>query len=186
MFRKRFCIVLFSSFLFFSCKDEIVLPKPKAMLRLEYPNAVKGLLETEKYQFEYNSQSKIKSKTKGSVVLDYPMMKGAIYITYKKVENNLRKLIRDADKLSFEHAAMADHITPHPFVNKEEKVYGVFFQVEGNAASQAQFYVTDSVQHFVTGSLYFAAKPNYDSIQPAADYLQKDIRKIMESLQWKN
>jgi len=37
----------------------------------------------------------------------------------------------------------------------------------------------------VTGSLYFYAKPNYDSILPAAMYLQNDIRRIMESLRWK-
>ena len=53
-------------------------------------------------------------------------------------------------------------------------------------ASQTQFFVTDSLHHFVTGSAYFKVKPNYDSILPAADYLQKDIRHIMESLRWKN
>jgi gliding motility-associated lipoprotein GldD len=61
----------------------------------------------------------------------------------------------------------------------------MFYEVRGNAASQAQFYVTDSTSHFVTGSLYFYARPNYDSIYPAAVYLQKDIRSIMESLRWK-
>ena len=61
----------------------------------------------------------------------------------------------------------------------------MFYEVTGNAASQAQFYVTDSINHFVTGSLYFYAKPNYDSIYPAANYLQKDIRRIMESMEWK-
>ena len=61
----------------------------------------------------------------------------------------------------------------------------MFYEVTGNAASQAQFYVTDSTSHFVTGSLYFYAKPNYDSIYPAANYLEKDIRRIMESMEWK-
>ena len=58
-------------------------------------------------------------------------------------------------------------------------------EVKGNVASPAQFYVTDSVNHFLTGSLYFLAKPNYDSILPAADYLQKDIKRIMETVTWK-
>jgi gliding motility-associated lipoprotein GldD len=52
-------------------------------------------------------------------------------------------------------------------------------------ASPAQFYVTDSVQHFLVGSLYFYAKPNYDSILPAANYLQKDMVQIMETIVWK-
>ena len=79
----------------------------------------------------------------------------------------------------------ADNILEQPFVNRDDRVYGMFYEVRGNAASQAQFYVTDSTEHFVTGSLYFYAKPNYDSIYPAAVYLQKDIRKIMETLKWK-
>ena len=61
----------------------------------------------------------------------------------------------------------------------------MFYQVYGNAASQSQFYATDSLRHFISGSIYFKAVPNYDSIQPASAYIEKDIRKIMESLQWK-
>ena len=56
--------------------------------------------------------------------------------------------------------------------------------MKGDAASQAQFYLTDSVRHFLTGSIYFKTQPNFDSIVPAAAYLEKDIRRIMESLQW--
>ena len=70
-------------------------------------------------------------------------------------------------------------------MNELDKVYGVFTEVKGDVASQAQFYVTDSINHFLTGSLYFYAKPNYDSILPAVDYLGKDIRHIMETIQWK-
>jgi len=62
----------------------------------------------------------------------------------------------------------------------------MFYEITGNAASQSQFYATDSTKNFVTGSLYFYAKPNYDSIFPAAFYLQNDIRKIMESIEWKD
>ena len=61
----------------------------------------------------------------------------------------------------------------------------MFYEVGGNAASQSQFYLTDSTEHFLTGSLYFYAKPNYDSILPAAKYLEKDIRHIMETVKWK-
>ncbi|KKL07814.1 hypothetical protein LCGC14_2582270 [marine sediment metagenome] len=113
-------------------------------------------------------------------------MKGEIFINYKNVENNIEKLIANAQKLSYEHSAKADGIVEQPFVNQENNVYGRFFEVTGNAASQAQFYVTDSTKHFLTGSLYFLIKPNYDSIYPAAAYLQNDIRGIMETLRWKS
>ena len=118
------------------------------------------------------------------MVLDYPMMNGSIYLTYKPVQGNLDTLLVDAQKLSYEHVVKADNIAEQPFINQEDGVYGMFYEVSGNAASQSQFYVTDSINHFVTGSLYFYAKPNYDSILPAAMYLQNDIRRIMESLRW--
>ena len=71
-----------------------------------------------------------------------------------------------------------------PYVDPLNTVYGMYYEVIGDAASQAQFYLTDSVQHFLTGSLYFRAKPNYDSIYPSAVYIQNDIRVLMESLRW--
>ena len=61
----------------------------------------------------------------------------------------------------------------------------MFYEVGGNAATNAQFYATDSTKNFVTGSLYFYAKPNFDSIIPAANYIKADVRKIMETIKWK-
>ncbi|NAY91964.1 gliding motility lipoprotein GldD [Muricauda sp. JGD-17] len=167
------------------CRDE-VQPKPKAMLRLEYPKA--GYQTSDlgcAYVFDQNKLSTLKENKDCSLVLDYPMMKGSIFLTYKKVDGNIRELLVDAQKLTYEHVVKADNIAPKEYINRDEKVYGMFYEVSGNAASQSQFYVTDSTDHFLTGSLYFYAKPNYDSIFPAAVYLQNDIKRIMESLRWK-
>jgi gliding motility-associated lipoprotein GldD len=60
----------------------------------------------------------------------------------------------------------------------------MFYNVTGNAATNTQFYITDSTKHFMVGSLYFYAKPNYDSIFPAIEFIKKDMVKIMESTQW--
>ncbi|MEO9512403.1 MAG: gliding motility lipoprotein GldD [Flavobacteriaceae bacterium] len=170
---------------FVGCGDEI-LPKPNAMLRLDYPKASYQQVELDcNYTFEINTLSKLKENRECSLVLDYPMMKGSIFITYKKVDGNVREMLIDAQKLTYEHVVKADNIKPKEYLNPSENLYGMFYEVSGNAASQSQFYVTDSISHFVTGSLYFYAKPNYDSILPAADYLQKDIRRIMETLRWK-
>ncbi|WP_373072959.1 gliding motility lipoprotein GldD [Zeaxanthinibacter enoshimensis] len=177
--------LIFITLLFLTGCGEEPLPKPRAMLRLSYPEAnMSGWQGDCPYGFEYNSRAELEVGPGCALTLDYPGMKGAIYITYKKVEENLQSLLTDAQKLSYEHVVKADNILEQPFVNKDERVYGMFYEVRGNAASQAQFYVTDSTDHFVTGSLYFYAKPNYDSIYPAAVYLQKDIRKIMETLKW--
>ncbi|RNC92508.1 MAG: gliding motility lipoprotein GldD [Allomuricauda sp.] len=169
-----------------SCKND-VLPKPSAYLRLDFPEATYTNWEKDcPFGFESNTISKVTIKDDCSLVIDYPTIKGSIYLTYKKVDGNIKNLLIDAQKLTYEHVVKADQIDPKEFINDKEKVYGMFYEVMGNAASQSQFYATDSLSHFVTGSLYFYAKPNYDSIYPAAIYLQKDIRRIMESLEWKN
>jgi len=181
---KSFLLLLAALLLFTGCSEE-TLPKPKAMLRLEYANTEYGMMDTEHFQFKKNLASEFEQKNNNALTLDYPTLKGSLFITYKEVDNNIDKLLIDAQRLSIEHSAKADGILPNPFVNKDDRVYGMYFEVIGDAASQAQFYVTDSTKHFVTGSLYFYTKPNYDSIYPAASYLQNDIKKIMESLRWK-
>lgn len=170
----------------FSCR-EAVIPKPRAMLRLDYPKA--EYIHTDldcPFSFDRNARSLVGEVHGCSMVLEYPDMKGAIYLTYKPVEGNLDTLLRDAQKLSYEHVVKADNILPYPFGNPQGKVYGMFYEVSGDAASPSQFYVTDSTRHFLTGSLYFHSKPNYDSILPAAMHLRQDIRRIMETLSWED
>ena len=79
----------------------------------------------------------------------------------------------------------ADDIIEQPYINTDKKVYGMFYQVSGNAATNAQFYATDSVKHFVTGSVYFYAKPNFDSILPAESYIKNDMQRLLETIKWK-
>lgn len=182
---KAKCLTILSLIcLSISCREN-TLPKPKAMLKLEYPQSQYALYDVEcQYQFEINESASQQNKN-CNLILDYPEMKGSIYITYKTIDGNLEKLLIDAQKLSYEHAVKADNIVEQPYINDEDKVFGMLYEVTGDAASQSQFYATDSINHFVTGSLYFYAKPNYDSIYPAAIYLQNDIRRIMETLEWK-
>ena len=182
---KPFLFILVLALAFHACGEETI-PKPKAMLRLDYPAQAYRSMESDcPYTFDYNRMAEPETDADCNMVLDYKAMKGSIYITYKPVEGNLKQLLSDAQKLSYEHVVKADNILEQPYVNGQDRVFGMFYEVKGDAASQSQFYVTDSLNHFVTGSLYFYAKPNYDSILPAAVYLQKDIRRIMESLRWK-
>lgn len=180
-------LVPFLLFLLFvcSCAEESPLPKPKAQMRLEYPKGELINLETDNFTFRYNQRANPKKNKDSAYTLEYPDMKGAIFLSYMAIDDNLEQLIQDAKRLSYEHAAKADNIVEQPYVNPEAQVYGSLFEVQGNAASQTQFFVTDSTTHFLTGSVYFYTKPNYDSILPAAAYLQNDIRGIMETLKWR-
>jgi gliding motility-associated lipoprotein GldD len=165
------------------------LPKPKAFLALEYPKALYFESEIDcPFTFNVNSSAVLESKKNNECWLDidYPKLKGSIYLSYYPVEDNLRKLIIDAQKLPLSHEIKADAIASQVFINEDKNTYGLFYEIEGNAASQAQFYLTDSINHFITASIYFRTKPNYDSILPAAAYLKKDMREIMESLEWKD
>jgi gliding motility-associated lipoprotein GldD len=63
--------------------------------------------------------------------------------------------------------------------------YGIFYELDGNTATNAQFYITDSTKHFLRGSLYFNAATNQDSIAPVLAYLKKDMLRLIETLEWK-
>lgn len=182
----NFISIFFVLFFLSSCKDD-VLPKPSGFLRLDYTEANYKLLINPKlpFDFEQNTASVFKENTPNGFSIAYPKMKATIYLTYKPVQNNIANLLRDAQKLTYEHVIKADDIVEQPYVNPSKKVYGMFYKVSGNAATSSQFYVTDSLKHFVSGSVYFYSKPNYDSILPAASYIQNDMQRIMETLVWK-
>ncbi|MEL0455007.1 gliding motility lipoprotein GldD [Flavobacteriaceae bacterium SZ-1-7] len=188
-------VFLWFTLISFSCGEDYV-PKPKAQLRLDYPEAkytdanlnLPFTLEANALA-ENIKMKKVDAPTESyGINLEYPSMKGTIFLTYKAIENNEKNLwdfLRDAQNFTQKHTIKADEIPVTPYENKERKVYGAFAEVKGDVASPAQFYVTDSINHFLTGSLYFYAKPNYDSILPASNYLQKDIKHLMETLKWK-
>lgn len=186
MFKKTIPIIIILLVLTFAgCKDD-VLPKPAGFLRLDYPEAkYVGFENTCPFSFQMNEEASIKGEKECGFAITYPKMKATIYLTYKPVNNNIEKLLKDAQKLTYEHVIKADDILEQPYLNPQKKVYGMFYQVNGNAATNSQFYVTDSIKHFITGSVYFYAKPNFDSIMPAASYIKNDMQRLMETLKWK-
>ena len=137
------------------------------------------------FTFDVNDAAIIKEKSASNFEINYPKMKATLYLNYRSVNNNIKILLQDAQKLTYKHVIKADDIIAQPFVNNYNKVYGMFYSVSGNAATNAQFYVTDSTKHFVDCSVYFYAKPNYDSIYPAANFVKNDMKKLMETLKWK-
>lgn len=187
MIKKVISVVLLG--LFFasvsSCKNDAV-PKPSGQLRLEYP--VPNYVSFENncpFTFDINESAIIADKGDCNFTISYPKMKATIFLTYKPVKNDIEAHLRDAQKLTFSHTIKADDIVEQPFLNNKNRVYGMFYKVGGNAATNSLFYVTDSTKYFVTGSAYFYAKPNFDSIMPASDYVKNDMKVIMETLRWK-
>ena len=172
-------------FNFTACEEEAV-PKPKAELRLEYPKQQYSLLSGScPYEFELSDKARPKFLKNCWMNIQYPELKASINLTYRPVHGNLKELLREAEKLTFNHAIKADGISSVPFVNNKNHTYGALYNVTGNAASPLQFHLTDSTRNFITGAVYFNAEPNYDSILPAIKYIERDLVKLMETLRWK-
>ena len=178
-------VILVLGIFIFSCNN--YTPKPKAYINLEYPLATYREIETNcPYFFLINSIAKVKFKNNCLLEIEYPNMRATIYLSYFPIRSNLDSLLEDSYQMPLKHVIKAEEILERPFENIVDKVYGVLFTLTGNVASQNQFYVTDSIKNYITGSLYFYIQPNYDSIIPAIEYIEKDIIKLMESVRWKN
>jgi len=181
----RFLVFIFLLCTLLSCADEVIV-KPAAQLSLDYPiqNYATSNLDCP-FSFAKNDIANLSLKNNCGVNISYPNMKATIYLTYQQVqEGKLDAMLREAQKLAYGHNKRANEIFEQPRVDSINDVYGMFYIINGEAASQSQFYVTDSLNHFVSGALYFDVKPNFDSIYPAAVYLRDDIRKIMETISW--
>lgn len=182
--RKIFFLICIVG-LMISCKDE-VLPKPKGYLNLSYPaHSYQELTLKRPYTFKVSEFSTVVDEKKNWLKITYPSLKASIDITYRPIENNLKELLIESEKLAYKHAVKAEEISTKNFEDTTKRVFGSMQEITGNAASQIQFHLTDSTHNFIKGALYFYTKPNYDSILPAVAYIKKDIMHLVETLQWK-
>ena len=180
-------VIILAVFLFITSCSEETFPKPKAFLRLAYNEAAyQKIMSDCPYTFEFSNKAFVQPNEKCWINISYPELKASLNITYRPIENNLRELLQESEKLTYNHAIKADGISAKPFDDGVKKVYGALSEVTGNAASPLQFHLTDSSKHFITGALYFKVQPNYDSILPAVKHIEKDIKHLMETLEWSN
>ena len=114
----------------------------------------------------------------------FPLFNGEIFLSYKKVENNVSDFIEDARTLAYKHTVKAESID-ETVLEVPGKIYGVIYDIGGNAASSVQFFATDSTKHFIRGALYFNSPPQPDSLAPVIQFLREDIVKMMETVEWK-
>ncbi len=179
-------------FFLFACKENIYNPMPYGYLRLDLPEATYQMYDTvqKPYRFAFSSSAKIIDKPSKKAVLQdiyYPNFQASVYLTYHKVENEaeLEKLTEHAYKLVYDHASQAKSIVQEPIDVPAHKVYGILYLLKGSVASYMQFYVTDSNKNFMRGALYFNAHTQWDSLQPVVKFLEKDTKKMLETLEWR-
>lgn len=174
-----------------ACQQNYV-PKPRGYFRIDLPErAYTEMDSTLPYAFSYPVYCKITPdkftpNEPNWINVEFPRLNGKLHLSYKKINNNLAKYIDDTHMLVSKHIPKAIAIEESQISNPEHHVYGTIYKIQGSeAASVYQFFLTDSVHHFLRGALYFNSEPNNDSLVPVIDFVSKDIDHLIETLHWK-
>lgn len=165
------------------------------------------------YTFEYPVYAKIskdssyfKDGTKNPywININFPSLNGTIYISYKNIggtslykvknsngsyrdsigKNNFEKMVNDSYDLTYKNEIKAYSIQDS-VMHTPNHITGVFFTLSGNVATAKQFFLSDTLHHFLRGALYFDTTPNEDSLRPVNAFLQDDMKHLINTLKWK-
>lgn len=174
------------------CKNDYT-PKPRGYYRISLPEKSYIHYQTPcDLSFDVPNYSKlemIRAAQNGDSCwfnLAFPRWNAKLHCTYTKVHNNFDNLIRDSYGFAAKHEMKASALKRTQINYPDKKVYGILYDIEGDAASQIQFFMSDSTSHFFRGSLYFYNPPNPDSIAPVLQFLREDILQITQTLEWKD
>ncbi len=194
---NKYILILFTTLLLVACNSDYV-QKPRGYFKIELPEKKYTRFDQPgyPYSFEYPVYGEIirdslffeeTPENPYWINIDFPDFRGRIHISYKSIgKHKFDSLVNDAYTLSYkQHTYKASAIQPEPFTTPSG-VEGVYFTLKGNAATSHQFFVTDTTKHFLRGALYFGATPNQDSLAPVNDFLSKDLRHLINTLEWKN
>ena len=167
-------------------------PKPRGYFRATFPQKVYSEYDSSAlpYRFElpeycFMEHEKSAQGQKYWTNIVFKAMNSKIHLTFSFLNHNLDTLIDDSHTLAYKHTVKADAIEKTAYFNDTTRVYGLLYNLKGNVASPVQFYMTDSVKHFLRGSLYFNSTPNKDSLLPSVEFIREDIKHIFETLEWK-
>lgn len=177
-------------FLTISCNNEKGnIPRPTGYFRIDFPEKTYKTYDDEcPFVFDIPTYSFIIKEGKEEpcwMDIYFPELKAMIYLTYKPIHNNFATHLEDSREFVYKHTVKADAIQEIRFENDSLKVYGILYDLKGNTASSVQFFLTDSIHHFLRGSLYFNVPPNKDSLSPSIEFLRDDIIYLIESFEWK-
>jgi gliding motility-associated lipoprotein GldD len=174
------------------CKNQNFTPKPEGYPRIQLPERNYQTFDTScPFTFKYPTYGEIKKDKKNKnkpcwLNIHYKPLGARLYLSYRQFEGleKLQTYRQDARKFVYKHTVKANRIQENAI--KSSNASGTFYELGGNTATALQFFVTDSSQHFIRGSLYFNTKPNRDSLRPAIQFLKKDLLKMVKTLDWKD
>lgn len=197
MHAKNIPILIISGFILVillnivACREDYT-PKPRGYFRIDLPEKQYVKFDTTyPYTFEYPVYAKVVPDTRASsepywINIDFPKFQGRIYISYKTVKGNLNEYLEDARTFVVKHIPKAEAIDDTLIYRPADRVFGLIYYIRGSqAASPCQFFVTDSTSRFLRGALYFNVEPNNDSLAPVLDFIEQDIRHLINTFRWK-
>ncbi|MEM9025244.1 MAG: gliding motility lipoprotein GldD [Bacteroidota bacterium] len=190
--RQRFRAVVWAPLLLMllhACTPDYT-PKPLGYLRIDLPeHRFQRLDRTCPFSFEYSDHATILTNPRHRnnpcwFDIVYPRFRAAVHLTYAPLEDNLHEHIEDVHSLAMKHIAKADDIDDRIVYRDTASVYGITYDFEGSTASNYQFFLTDSTDHFVRGALYFNFAPNPDSIAPVMAFVKEDLQHLIRTFRW--
>lgn len=175
-----------------ACNDANPVPKPSTFLRTEFPeHAYRSYLSPQNLRFSlanlYMPKTFEQAQSNYSVQeIDLGPLNGTLFLYYLRLpsKDSLSEIINFANDKVDEHKIMADKIDFEQIIEPKKRVYGTFFELKGNVATNFQFYLTDSSQHFLRGEVLLNCRPNYDSLRPTLQYLKTDLQTLIKSFKW--
>ena len=178
------------------CRD-ISVPKPEGYFRIDLPEHSYKVIDDSiaksnnlPLSFEFPEYGKLSFEQDsysepGWFNINFPAYKAKIYLTYININNDLEQLMDQTYKINVKnHIIKADAIDERVINDPQKNIYGIFYDLKGNTATAVQFFVTDSVKHYLRGSLYFTSEPNSDSLAPVIGFFREDIIHLVETLKW--
>lgn len=191
---NKYIIILLSCVAILTGCGKKAQPKPYGYFRIDIPeheyvemtNLGPYSIEASIYCQPDKSDNTHATEADEWINLVYPTINAKIHLSYKRINaSTFQQVTEESHSLAYKHTVRADAIQESYYGNDTTRVYGILYEMKGNAASPAQFYVTDSVSNFLRGSLYFNHTPNADSIAPAANYVLQDMIHMIETLKWR-
>ena len=190
--RNRFVVLLMLIAALSACESQDYIPKPRGYARVDFPDHSysRVLNENCAFRFEKSELSvyeSVKAPEGESCWFNivYPNQKAKVHFSYLKVTpENLTVYIEDARKLALKHLVKADDFEENVVLDDSARVFGVIYDFKGSTASNLQFYLTDSLNHFIRGSLYFEVTPNADSLSPSEAYIEEEVLHLINTFTW--
>ena len=188
-----FLLVLFQ----LGCAERgVSIVRPHQYPKLEFPTGAFEKVTNEECPFTLEIPSYAKVKQKEFIFgnepanpcwfdIVVPKLNAAIHCSYYPVASrkDFDNLVNDAFTMASKHNVKASHRDEYVIRNKQGSS-GLVFRINGPVATPYQFFISDTTNHFFRGSLYFDQQVNADSIAPVISFLENDIEKILNSLNW--